>query len=391
MRLSILLLGSFSIAHSLVLLPRGPTCSEITVPVSVRSTNALLDSGINSQDGLRGAMQNILSGVLGLILNVNINGNYNIRARYCEPEVQNSERADTIQLLVHGITYTRDYWSGLGAPGSNFGGDDYSWIAYASKQGYPTLSIDRLGNGESDRPNGLAEVQMNTHIEVTESLIKSLKKGSIGGRSFSKIIYVGHWYGSLIGNLHAVKYPTSVDSYVLTGFSKKIRPSLLPTVIAGAFLPATIAYPERWAGQALTYFAASNEDGANGLFFVNDTVDPELRELNYRLRGTVTAGEFLTGYESTQVASNYRGRVFVLTGQNDAIFCSPDSFGQGTLNGQGDCGTGEDSIIAQTQDLYPAVANYDYDTPENIGHCNILHIGAVDQFATVHDWLDQFY
>lgn len=32
-----------------------------------------------------------------------------------------------------------------------YGGSNYSWVDFASAQGFPTLAIDRLGNGLSDR------------------------------------------------------------------------------------------------------------------------------------------------------------------------------------------------------------------------------------------------
>ncbi|CAD6503829.1 BgTH12-05574 [Blumeria graminis f. sp. triticale] len=385
------LLTIFATVQGASLLPRGMTCRDVLIPTVVNTSNDYIDPTINSQAKARSWMQKVDSHRINSTEEVDINDKFNIAARYCEPEVKNPSRANTIQLLVHGITYTKNYWSGLGPPGEGYNGDSYSWIAYASKQGYPTLSIDRLGNGDSDRPDGIAAVQMSSHVEVAESLVNTLKNSTVAGRRFEKVIYVGHSYGSLIGNLHSVHYPDSVDSYVLTGFSKNIRASLTPTLITGDFRPARMAYPEKWGGQTLSYFAASSESGADGLFFTDETVDPNLKALNFRQRGTVTVGEFVSGYESIQVATNYHGHVFVLTGKNDAIFCSPDDFGQGTLSGRGDCGTGEDSIIAKTRELYPAAVDYSYSTPENTGHCNILHLNAQEQFATVHNWLARFY
>ncbi|RKF78946.1 putative ctr copper transporter family protein [Golovinomyces cichoracearum] len=386
-----LLLGGFNVAQGAIILGRsGPSCSEFRIPVTVSVENMKIDPNINSVDSLRGAMQGIALGTLKPV-KVKIQDTYNIAARYCEPEVQNPNRTNTIQMLVHGITYSKDYWSGLGPPGAGYDGNTYSWIAYASTQGYPTLSIDRLGNGASDRPDGLSVVQMGTHVEITQTLINALKNGEIGGRSFQKVIYVGHWYGSLIGNLHAVKYPNTVDSYVLTGFTQKIRPSLVPTLTTGVFLPAAVAYPQRWNGQASTYFASSDEQGGNKLFFVNETSDPAFRSYNFALRGTVTVGEFISAYSSTQVAPLYRGRIFVLTGQNDSIFCSPGELGEGTIAGKGDCGTGMSNLAATTRQLYPAVSVYDFNTPANTGHCNILHKNAQEQFAVVHNWLNRFY
>ncbi|KAI0997620.1 hypothetical protein K3495_g10568 [Podosphaera aphanis] len=386
-----LVLSSLStIVFGATISPRAPTCSDINIPVSLDTLNFNIDSDLNSQDSLKNAMQKFFNSN-NTSPTVRVNGQYNIAARYCEPEVRNATRANTIQILVHGITYTKDYWSGLGAPGNGFDGDTYSWIAYASKQGYPTLSIDRLGNGDSDRPNGILDVQIGSHVEVTQSLINTLQSGSIGGRTFNKFIYVGHSYGSLIGNLHSVKYPNAVSAYVLTGFTQKIKASLIPVLFVGGFLPASVAFPANFGDASLSYFAASNQTGANSLFFVNQNVDPALQAINFQTRGTVTAGEFISAYASTQTAALYRGRIFIQTGQNDAIFCSPDPFGQGTLNGRGDCGTGIFSIVASTRSNYPSVSTFDYDIPRNTGHCNILHKNAQAQFDTVHKWLGRFF
>lgn len=50
-------------------------------------------------------------------------------------------------------------WSGGAYPGFGFNDPEYSWVDYASQEGYPTLAIDRLGNGNSSHPNGITEVQ----------------------------------------------------------------------------------------------------------------------------------------------------------------------------------------------------------------------------------------
>jgi len=39
-----------------------------------------------------------------------VQGTYNISARCCEPATKISSRRDTLQVLLHGITYDRNYW-----------------------------------------------------------------------------------------------------------------------------------------------------------------------------------------------------------------------------------------------------------------------------------------
>ena len=73
-----------------------------------------------------------------------VSGTQKLYGQYCEPTVKNHSRAKTLQFLVHGITYDHTYWAGFQTiPSSAL----YSWVNFANAQGYPTLAIDRLGNG----------------------------------------------------------------------------------------------------------------------------------------------------------------------------------------------------------------------------------------------------
>ena len=47
--------------------------------------------------------------IVNLVFDVPVGGTFNTFARYCEPEVQVASRTNTLQLLVHGATYDRNY------------------------------------------------------------------------------------------------------------------------------------------------------------------------------------------------------------------------------------------------------------------------------------------
>ena len=98
-------------------------------------------------------------------------------ARYCEPEVKIANRSDVIQLFVSGVTENNLYWFGLGYP-NGYDGDAYSTVDYASKQGYPTLSIDRIGVGNSTRPDPILQQQLNLEEAVSHQLVTMLKAGT---------------------------------------------------------------------------------------------------------------------------------------------------------------------------------------------------------------------
>lgn len=100
-----------------------------------------------------------------------------IAARYCPPEVTLANRSDMIQLFMSGVTENNLYWFGLGCP-NGYNGDMYSTVAYASKQGYPTLAIDRAGIGNSTHPDPATQQQVNLETAIAHQLVLKLKAGT---------------------------------------------------------------------------------------------------------------------------------------------------------------------------------------------------------------------
>ena len=63
------------------------------------------------------------------------------------------------------------------------------------------------------------------------------------------------------------------------------------------------------------------------------------------------------------MAANYTGPVFVVTGQQDALFC-----GNGNRHTSiPDCGSGSNSQISAVKTLYPAASNFDYFAQQDSG------------------------
>ena len=100
-----------------------------------------------------------------------------VAARYCPPEVEIANRSDVIQLFMSGVTENNLYWFGLGYP-EGFDGDMYSTVDYASKQGYPTLIIDRIGVGNSTVPDPILQQQIQLEEAVSHELVIMLKAGT---------------------------------------------------------------------------------------------------------------------------------------------------------------------------------------------------------------------
>ncbi|KAI6777301.1 hypothetical protein HG530_001246 [Fusarium avenaceum] len=350
------------------------SCTDVVISVAINATNFQIPIAST-----------------GPTFDVPVHETFNIAARYCEPEIKIRSKQHTLQILVHGITYDRNYWSGDGPPGSGYHGDKYSWIAFASKQGYPTLSIDRLGNGLSDHPDPITVVQLPTHIETIHQLVLKARSGTLPGpskpRAFNKVVYAGHSFGSIVGNGLNAKYPSDVDATILTGFTNTTNVALVST-ISDDISPAAQVNAEKFGSLDPGYVALNNETTFNQLFYYPGAFDTALAALDYSLRGSVTTGEMISTTLGPAIASNYTSPVFVITGQQDAIFCNianphpPDDVAFATF----DCGPQTTGLLAQTKSLYPA-AKFKWYAPPSTGHCLHFHHSAYATFGIAHKWL----
>lgn len=133
---------------------------------------------------------------------------YDIFIKYCVPAKEKKVTTNIIQILTHGTTLDHTYWDF--APG-------YSYVDVAAASGLATLSYDRLGVGLSDHPNPLLETQGQAQIEIYHGLVQLVRTGALG-HSFSKVIAVGHSYGSTLGDGTLSKYPNDFDALINTDY-----------------------------------------------------------------------------------------------------------------------------------------------------------------------------
>lgn len=64
-------------------------------------------------------------------------------------------------------------WHGLGTVTADAShAYDYDWVYHANHRGYPTIAIDRIGNGYSSRPDPKV-VQYSLEVEVITNLPNS--------------------------------------------------------------------------------------------------------------------------------------------------------------------------------------------------------------------------
>ncbi|KAB8360934.1 hypothetical protein FH972_024666 [Carpinus fangiana] len=377
--LSNIFLGSLWLAASMVSAnplhhKKGPTCTNIVLPVEASATHKKVpDDLLSNLPSSPEAIKKLADG----LPNITVSGTWTIHGRYCKPEKDVRSRRHTLQYLVHGATYTRDYWSGASFPG--FNGDKYSWVAKASKEGYPTLSIDRLGNGESTHPDPILDMQYPLQAAIYSNMISKVRQGAIANTRFDKVALVCHSLGSLICNTLTTNHPEAADVLLLSSVSTR-----LPLAGTGVFAttqasPAAIAKPDKFGSLAPGYLYITSYAGREQLFYERSGHDPKIVQYDFDRAGTLAAGEAFSGLLGPSVSKGFKGPVYVVNGQEDTLFCSlalPNV-------SRGDCTTPTKEI----KPLYPAAKSYQAHNVPATGHVMNLHYSAQKTFHDAHKWL----
>lgn len=291
-----------------------------------------------------------------------------IYARLCVPAGRD---VTTVQVLLHGATYSNSYWDFPYQP------EKYSYVEYmAGKQGYATLAIDRIGCGLSTRPHS-SRVDLDSNAHIVHQIVTALRAGE-GTPAFDRIVLVGHSYGTVVASREAAVY-RDVDALILT--------SVLHQISAGG---------AEMLGQHVAGYAASQEpqfadldEGYRTLapgvelrtmaLFEASNVDPKVVEIDEGLKETVTVGEMEhLGRWMTDGTCNEIGVPTLLcVGDNDIQWCAADAV---------DCSSSA-SVLAAEQPFYSPEANLEVLVLPNANHDLNLHLTAQDWYGAAGDWL----
>jgi len=304
-------------------------------------------------------MQNIMGGML------NVSGTYNISSTLCMPPNAGSLNASSVQFLTHGVGFDKSYWDF--APG-------YSYADVAALAGHPTFFYDRLGVGDSSKPDPITTVQAPLEVEIAVNLISKLRNGTFANTNFAHVIGTGHSFGSIITEAITASHPKALDAAVLTGFSTNT--SALSAVVSGLNLAiASENQPYRFASLNNGYLVSSSAISQQIGFFRAPGFDPKILNLAEATKGTVTVGELLTQGVVAAPALNFTGAVAVVDGNEDLPFCF------------GNCSYPANKAQMVLQALYPMASNVSttYLAPIT-GHGVNLHYSAGEAF----DFIQKF-
>jgi pimeloyl-ACP methyl ester carboxylesterase len=272
----------------------------------------------------------------------------------------------TLQLLLHGATYNRDYWDFPEHP------ELYSYVRYARAAGFATLALDRLGAGASDHPPGAA-VTVTASAYAVHQVISALRAGTaIGGDGkpirFDRIVLVGHSFGSFISWMEAGTYG-DIDGLIVSGASHVPDPPGAGPVQA-SLLPAS--FDPRFAGLPADYFTtAPGTRGSN--FYYLPNVSPSVLALDEATKDVVPLGHFFDQTVGYGLTPNIHVPVLGVVGNFDTLSCV-----------DGDCAAS--GSFAHEKDYYAPDACFTSVVIPQAGHDLNLHRNAPLWFLAAQAW-----
>jgi pimeloyl-ACP methyl ester carboxylesterase len=275
----------------------------------------------------------------------------------------------TIQIALHGATYSHLYWDWPYQP------ETYSYMRRATAAGYAVLNLDRIGIGQSDRPPA-ADVTLVANAYVVHQIVQALRSSdlvvpSFGRISAGRVALVGHALGSAVSIQEAATYG-DVDGVVLTGVSHTVTP-VLRNILA-SFYPASL--DPRFAGQSIPAGYLTSQPGNRGVFYSLPSVDPLVLAIDEQTKETVTTGELSTALPALGLSGGIHVPVLVVVGDLDRSFCNPPScMASGSINTE--------------PSFYPADACAEAVAIPDAGHALNLHFQAPQAYDVVLDWMDR--
>ncbi|KZS98121.1 hypothetical protein SISNIDRAFT_480906 [Sistotremastrum niveocremeum HHB9708] len=348
------------------------TCTSLTIPVNIEAQTAhiTIPEPVD-QSALTAFFVNLSTHSIDYP-NTIINGTRQLKAQYkiagklCTPK--NVKPNGTLEFATHGVAFTHAWWE---VDGDN---SEFNYAAKAVASGHSIFYYDRLGTGFSSQPDGIQEVQSTVQVEIAHALVQYLRQGKTGHK-FGKVIGVGHSFGSVITVGVTVKYPKDFDDVVLTGFA--IGDPVAPFVGAASFGAAIASEAIPTLNTPSSYVVPGTISSYQANFLQYPNYDPAVIAAQFKIRGTATLGEFTTLTTPVAPATDFTGRVLVVTGITDSFFCG------------GNCaekinGTTPPNLVAG---LYPATSNFSSYVPLNTGHGINVHFSAPTTYDIIEKWI----
>jgi len=294
-----------------------------------------------------------------------------VAGRLCLPTTLEPK---AIQLLIHGGTYNGgSYWDPAYEP------DRFSYVRAATRAGYATFAVDRVGYGRSTRVPSTA-LTGSGQSDVVHQLVRALRDGRVDGRRWEKVIAVGHSMGSGIVVLEAATYH-DVDGVVLTGMTHHISPTKTIHAFITYLQPALLDQQLGQEGYDPGYL--TTRPGTRAAFFYSPAdSDPGIVAMDEATKDVVSTTEVTEIVSVAFGTDKSRGidvPVLLAVGSADDIFCRGDF--------SGDCRSAETLHSQEGVYFSPGACLQTYVVP-GAGHDVDLSINASRYRLEELQWVD---
>ena len=199
--------------------------------------------------------------------------------------------------------------------------ETYSYVLAAVRAGYSILTYDRLGTGESDKPDAYDIVQLPLQVEILKELTIMSRSGSLAAManpqfsngitcpSFSKVVHVGHSLGSVRTGGLLSSYPDLSDGAIETGFIVNQYSSVYKQASWGwQFAPEND--PHRFGDRGSGYIVPGTASSMQQSFLSNagGVLDPKMVDYAHEIKQPATVGVFMsTVAVAGRPAPDFRG------------------------------------------------------------------------------------
>ena len=276
----------------------------------------------------------------------------------------------TVQLLVHGATYSHVYWDFPYQP------DRYSYQRDMARHGYATFAVDRLGTGQSTKPLSFTLLD-GVEAASIHQIVGHLRAGHVGGMRFDRIILVGHSIGAGVVTLEAATY-RDVDGVILTATSHLVSPLAAvngPTV----YTHPVIFDPQlRHRGSDPEYF--TTRPGFRPVFYEATDADPQVIATDDATKDQLSIlgfGLILAFGDESPASLRINVPVLLAVGEKDFAFC-------GFLSR--DCSSAE-ALRKQEAPYFSPAAQLSTYVLRGAGHSMALHRNAGEYREATRAWL----
>lgn len=361
-------------------------CTQLKIPVFASVPSAIYDIPRVNNDieatawAIYDATRSTLHGAQNILKNTTTTGTFNIHAQLCIPNL--TLRKHVLQIASHGVHYDSRYWD------SEYQPENHSYVEATLKAGYSIFTYDRLGVGQSDHPDAYDVVQGPLELEVLRQLTLMARNGSLydlasqeqaANTAFtklakpSKIVHVGHSFGSFLTSAFIATYGELSDGAIITGYLlTQFLASTGSTTFSVEYAATSSHSYNRSSG-----YVVCKKDGIQNIFFGGNpetAFTSELLDYGDGIKQPVPIGEFASAFWLFgRYGPSFKAPVQYLLPEFDFYIC------RGNCNGLANLTT-----LAQT---YPNATAIEVAIQPNTGHALPLHHNATAGFQLTYDFL----